>query len=324
MPNRVRFDGASRRFYEVWYTIFVDPRTGDGFWIRYTLLNPLDTRPEAGAALWFAHTDRAAPERSFAVHRVFPRDSFEAPAGGTSLRIGEASLEEGAFRGGFEADGHAMRWELRYEPSPEPHFFFPPWLRRLTERRNSVTIPNPRIFLSGEVTVDGRRFEIRGAPGHEAHHWGIERAPRWIWGHCCAFEEDPEAVLEVLSGAGPGGVMATFVNLYTRQERILCNGLRSLPFNRAAAGLGFWQFEGVAPGRRVVADFRVDPREVQKFVYVSPAYRESECWNTQVGDGLVTVEDDRGRILRTLRARGTVAAEVHDERPERIAYRRWA
>ncbi|MGH7818278.1 MAG: hypothetical protein ACREQ9_00750, partial [Candidatus Binatia bacterium] len=252
MPNRVRFDGRAKRFYEVWYTIFNDLGTGDGFWIRYTLLNPLDSRPEAGAAVWFGYTCRAEPARSFTSKRNFARGSFEADPGSERLRIGDASLEPGRFRGAFDAEGHEVEWDLRYEPSEAPHFFFDGLLRTATESRNSVTMPNPRIVLDGGIRIDRRTLAIHGGVGHQAHHWGVHRAPRWNWGHCCAFEGE-KAVLELLSGEGPAGLTPTFVNLYTADETLRCNGLASLPFNRCASGLGFWSFEGHAAGRRVVA-----------------------------------------------------------------------
>jgi hypothetical protein len=323
MPNRVRFDGRSKRFYEVWYTIFNDRRGGDGFWIRYTLLNPLDSHPEAGAALWFGYTCRAEPSRSFTVKKGFAAGSFRAVRGEDFIVIGDARLEPGSFRGRFAEDGHEVEWDLRYEPSGEAHYFFDGWLRRLTESRNSVTVPNPRIVLEGTVRVDGQVLPIHGV-GHQAHHWGSERARRWNWGHCCDFEGE-DAVLELLSGEGPGGITPTFLNLYTRTERFLCNGLRGLLFNRGSSGLGFWRFEARKGARRIVADVSVDPRFVQRFVYVSPTYRSSECWNTQVGDCLVRIYDVAGspRLLRALRAHGTAAAEIHDEEPERIPYRIW-
>lgn len=326
MPNRVRYDGRAGRFYEVWYFIFTDPATGDGFWIRYTLLNPLDDHPAAGAALWFAHTSRADPGRSFAVHRSWPRGSFEILPGALDLRIAGATLSEGAVRGELEADGHRLAWDLHYEPSGAPHYYFGAWLRRWTERRTSVTIPNPRIALSGTVTIDGVARPIERAPGHEAHHWGTERARSCLWGHCCAFEDEPEAVLELLSPTLPGGWPVTFVRLQTATARYACDGVAALARNRAMAGRGFWQFEGFGENHRIVADITVDPHLVSRFTYVSPAYRESECWNTQVGDCLVRVYRRSAtgeRLERVLRARGTAAAEVHDENVARIPYAAW-
>jgi hypothetical protein len=214
-----------------------------------------------------------------------------------------------------------VSWDVAFEPSPEPHHYFGPWLRRFAEARTSVTIPHPRIHVAGDVVIDGRRQTVRGAPGHQAHHWGVERSPRWNWGHCAAFDDD--AVLELLSAEGPGGVTVTFLNLHIERRSYRASGLYALLRNRCASGLGYWRFEGHAEGKVIVADVTVDPRLVQKFVYVSPGYRTSECWNTQVGDCLVRVYDGSQRLERVLRARGTAAAEVHDERPERIAYSPW-
>lgn len=321
MPNRVRFDGASRRFYEVWYAIFNDLASGDGFWIRYTLLNPLDSHPEAGAGLWFGYTCKALPEASLAIRKTFPRGSFEASHGASRITIGDALFEEGRLRGGFSAAGRSVAWNLEYPPASEPHFYFGPLIRRFAESRTSVTLPGPRIELSGTVTVDGRTVAVERGPGHQAHHWGVERTPRWLWGHCCAFEED-DAVLEVLAPQGPAGLSVTFVNFRTRDRSYLASDLASLVRNRSCAGLGFWRFEGFTGRRRIVADVTVDPRHVMKFVYTSPSYRTSECWNTQVGDCLVRIYE-RERLERVFRARGTAAAEVHDERPERLAYPAW-
>jgi hypothetical protein len=326
VPNRVRYDGKAQRFYEVWYFIFNDRTSGDGFWIRYTLLNPLDTRPEAGAALWFAHTCRREPSESVAITRTFPPSDFSAEPGEPTVRIGDALFEEGKLRGGFESEGHRVSWNLRYEPSPEPHYYFGDVLRRISARRTSVTIPNPRIHLSGEVTIDGATIALDRATGHQAHHWGIERATRWLWAHCSAFDDDDSAIVELLAPEIPGGSYVAFVNLSSGAARYQMTGLSSLARNRATAGLGFWQFHGIDGDHHIVADVTVDPRYVQRFVYVSPSYRSSECWNTQVADCLVRVyrRASPGERLETaLRARGTCAAEIHDERPERIPYPSW-
>ena len=326
MPNRVRFDGLAQRFYEVWYFIFNDSRTGDGFWIRYTLLNPLDSNPSAGGTLWFAHTRKSDPRRSIAIRRDYGRDGLDASPGATEIRIGGATLREGAFRGELEAEGHRVSWDLHYDPGSEPHFYFGTWLRRLAESRTSVTLPNPQIFLSGTVTIDGESLPIDRAVGHQAHHWGVQRASRWLWAHCCAFEEDESAILELLAPAGPGGISFTFVRLHTARGRFFADGLASIA-NRSVASLGAWRFEGLSTDHRIIADLTVEPRFVQRFVYLSTDYRASECWNTQVADCLVRVFT-RGsagdRLELALRSHGKAAAEIHDEVPERIPYAVWS
>ena len=50
-PNRLVFDGSSKKFYEVYYLICADPEAGLGYWLRYTRLNPGDTHEASGPAL---------------------------------------------------------------------------------------------------------------------------------------------------------------------------------------------------------------------------------------------------------------------------------
>jgi hypothetical protein len=243
-----------------------------------------------------------------------------------AVEIGDATLRDGALRGGFETDGRRVSWDLSYSPAaPTPHYYFGPRLRRFAERRSSVTLPHPQIELAGTTTMDDRVLHVRG-PGHQAHHWGTERAPRWLWAHCSAFDEDERAIVELLAPVMPGRVTLTFVTLHTGAGSIACNGFTDLLRNRSSAGLGFWQFVGNHGSSRVVVDITVDPRNVLKFVYHSTGLAPSECWNTQVGDCLVRVYERSGageRIARVLHARGTASAEVHDERPEGIAYPAW-
>lgn len=323
MPNRVRFDGRARRFYEVWYAIFNEPASGDGFWIRYTLRNPLDS----GGALWFAHTSRRDRHRHLALVREHSPREIDAVAGATAIRIGDGELAEGRLRGEIRDDAHRVSWDLAYDPCPEAHDYFRPPLRTLAELRSSVTIPNPRTSFRGVVRIDDEEHAIGGAIGHQAHHWGTAQAERWDWAHCCDFEDDPSAVLELLSAPTPLGATATFANFYSDELTARFDGLGSLLSNRARSGLGFWQFEASDGGLRLLVDLRVDPADVQRFTYHSTTGRSSECWNTQVADCLVRIYRRSGRggeeLSRVLRSRARAAAEVHESDLDRIPYRAW-
>src|SRR5262249_17336913 len=127
--NRVRWSGQAGPFYEVWYVIAVEPSSGDGLWIRYTLLNPSDTHAEAAATAWFAWTCRGAPQRSFAITRHFAPGSFVAPPGAGDLVFGAPGSATGqpadptalepclwddaGFSGAIAAGPHRVRWRLR-------------------------------------------------------------------------------------------------------------------------------------------------------------------------------------------------------------------
>lgn len=328
MPNTPRWDGTRSKFYEVWYFIFTDRETGDGYWIRYTLLNPLDSHPAAGGTLWFGYTCRRNPDLNLAISKTFGASEIRVAQGALDLSIGPATLREGALSGAFGAYGKRVDWDLSYRPASNPHYFFGGPLRALTQGRSSVTIPNPKIFLSGRLSVNGSTRTIRAAPGHQAHHWGTERAARWLWGHCCNFEEDEGAVVELLSAGVPGGLDLTFANLYASDCKIEASGVSDLFFNRARAGLGYWSFEAYQGPFKLLVDVQTDPRLVLKFVYTSPTYATSECWNTQIGDCLVRLYQrpsrlGRFKLCKVLRAYGCAAAEIHDVCLDNIPYPAW-
>lgn len=332
--NRIRWDGGPEPFYEVWYAIFVDPATGDGYWVRYTLLNPRDDRAEAGATLWFAHTSRADPARSLAVTRHFPAGTFAAPAGSDELRL--AAGEDGAnaaawtrdhFSGAIADAGRDVRWDLHFDDGPgdgEAHLLLPPALRRIGDRRAVLTIPRPRAAVSGRVSIDGRVVDLAAAPGHQAHHFGRERAAAWDWAHCAHFAEDDAAVVEALAPKLAGGrIKPTFLHLRTRDRAYLCDRPADLVRNRSAAGFGWWRFVGHHGGCRIEVHFACDPVRVLPFTYHSTSYAPSRCWNTQTADCLVRVVEDDRTIL-TLRSHGLGSAEMHRSALGELPYEDWA
>jgi hypothetical protein len=337
--NRVRWDGGPRPFYEVWYAIFVDRATGDGFWIRYTLLNPLDSALHAGATAWFAYTCRADPARSFAVTRHFGGGAFHVEPGGEELRFGDGDGASAAgsadaciwtshgISGSIAAGGHQARWELRFDDDGgrgETHLLLPQSLRRVSERRSTLTIPRPQAALTGRISVDGRAVDLVRAPGHQAHHYGPERAVAWDWGHCAHFEEDRSAVVEVLAPLLAGGrLKPTFVHLHTAQHVYRCERTADLLRNRSSAGLGWWRFVGHDEGRRIEVEFASDPARVLPFTYHSTAYAPSRCWNTQTAECLVRVLES-GRETLLLRSRGLGSAEMHRSDLRDLPYERWS
>lgn len=315
MPNRVRWDGQAGPFYEVWYLIIQRPATGEAFWIRYTLLNPRDDHPQAGGGLWFAYARRGDPGAGFAIHRVFPGSALGATLGGVDLTIGGAVLAPGRLTGSFEAEGHHVSWDLRYEECGEPHTYFGPMLRRVMERRTSVTVPNPRAFFTGRIELDGREVDLSGDVGHQAHHWGRERAKGWRWAHCAFFHHAPEAVLEVLSADKPPLPNLTFLRLADSGGGIEATSLFRALRNHAEVERGVWRFSGQSWTQRLDVELSADPRSLLRFVYHSPRYEVSYCYNSPVADAHVRLFRRSSpfaswELTRELRAEGTANAEV--------------
>jgi len=332
--NRVAWNGGTAPFYEAWYAIFVDRETGDGYWIRQTLLNPLADHPQAGGTAWFAHTCRRDPGRSFAIARRFATAQSQIEPGRDETVLGTPGTADwsrwgpDAIAGAIAVDGHAATWDLRFDDGPtgetDVHFLMPSALRRASDRRATLTIPRPRTAIAGRVVIDGRDVVVAGAPGHQAHHYGRERADAWDWAHCAHFEDDPAAVLEALAPQlASGRLKPTFVHLHTRDRVYRCERAADLVRNRSSAGLGWWRFVGHDGGSRVEAEIVVEPARVLPFTYHSTAYAPSRCWNTQTGDCLVRVVE-RGKTVLALRSRALAAAEMHRSDLAQLPYESWS
>jgi hypothetical protein len=309
----MRWDGKALRFYEVWYFIVQRPATKEGFWIRYTLLNPNDAHPAAGAGLWFGYARRGDPGAGFTITRTFPASALRAKPGAFDLAIGDATLTEGALRGSLDAHGHRVAWDLTYEPSGQVDYYFGSLLRRLMERKTSVTVPNPRAHFRGRITIDGREIAFEGDPGHQAHHWGREKATGWRWAHCAAFAGEPEAVFEALSADKPPLPTMTFLRLRARGAEHDLTSLRAALRNRAEVALGSWRFFGEAGASRLEVEITCDPREVLSFTYHSPRYEVSTCYNSPAADARARLYRRRSGIWELeheLRAEGSANAEV--------------
>lgn len=325
MPNRVRWDGRSRRFYEVWYFIVQRPAERDAVWIRYTLLNPGDDHPEAGAALWFGYVRRGEAASRVAIHRTFPPTALRARPGAFDVAIGDAVLTEGALRGALSADGHEATWDLRYRPSSEVQHYFGPLLRRLMERKTSVTVPNPHAIFEGRVTLDGRELAIAGCPGHEAHHWGREKATGWRWAHVAAFDDAPGSMALALSADRPPLPTMTFLKIADAGVLLDAASLATALRNTCEVSPWTWRFTARTGGRRVELEISADAESILRLTYHSPRYEVSHCYNSPVADARVRIwrpGGSGGSVERELVARATANAEIvvpagSDERFER-------
>ena len=201
--NHRRWDGHTPGRYEVWYLTFNDPKTGDGFWIRYTLEAPTAGHGEPYAQLWFARFVSAAgtdPARAtFGINRRHPIATMTAATGPFAVTIGANKLGHDHARGALAGAGHAAEWDLTWTPGRTMAWLPSVMYRRGGLGETTVLSPSPDLALRGSVTVDGVRYQLDGAPGGQTHLWGSKHAFAWGWGHCNGFEGAPGVAFELLT-----------------------------------------------------------------------------------------------------------------------------
>jgi hypothetical protein len=221
MATSAIFPRAPRRagMYESFYLRAVAQQEPVSAWIRYTVQKPPGR--DAHGSLWCTVFD-AARGRPFQ-HKL-TTDELSAPRGDW-IEVDGASISAERAQGGCgEAD-----WSLRFA-SHEPELRHLPreWLYRAPLPRTKLTSPAPAARFDGLLRLAGdREIELRDWRGMIGHNWGSEHAERWIWLHGVAFEQAPDAWLDVALGR---------VKIAGRMTPWIANGALSLDGRRLRIG----------------------------------------------------------------------------------------
>lgn len=270
--------------FEIWFLVVLDPGGERAWWLRYTLFTPAPGAPGAPrATVWAAAFDTKAPTPTVALKSVHPVSAFDAGAPERiGIRIGDAELAPGRCHGRVASGGHAIDWDLRFTPESAPVGHRAPrgldWLPLGTH----VAHVHDDVTFTGTVTVDGRRYDVRGAPGLQKHLWGHRRIEELTWLYVPAFREDPGARLEALTALpkrGPLSPRLTPIYLRTSRRRHTFHEVPGVLFTRMAASprAGELRFEATSATVSLKGHAWCDPRTL-----VGYAYRDPAGWDVHV------------------------------------------
>ncbi len=289
-PNALRWDGQPGH-YEVHYVTLTDPESGVGLWIRYTMLAPTrETGQSASCALWFVAVDPRAggsgAPRALARKATFEIDRMSAQADPFELRIADAVLSDERIVGGFED----VEWDLRWTPSERRYQHVHPILGRLGVPRTVLVLPHADLSIDGTAEFGGRRLELAGARGGQAHLWGSKHAGTWAWAHC----ND----LRTLAGEAAHGsfvdAVSVFVPRFGRNvgpstpvvARIDHRDFRSVSLPRVFANhstfaLTGWRLEAAERARKLVCEIDADREQLVGVTYRDPDGELAYCYNSE-------------------------------------------
>lgn len=317
--NLLRWDGSRRGFYEVYFLKLNDRASRTACWLRYTLLSP---RPDVGpprAELWGIFFDAADPAGHFALKRSLPVDRLRWDSNRFRLSLGEAELRQTGCAGEIaDAErGHRLAWGLSFDSASEALFHWPlEQMYTLALPKTKMVSPHPDARFTGWIQADGRRIELAGAPGQQTHMWGSQHGLRWCWGHCDAFDEDPEAVWEGLDAQVPLGPWASphlklfFLRFQGRWHKF--NRPRMLLRNRSQYELGRWSFEAFNQELRLAGTIECELSDLLGVTYQDPDGRLLWCNNSKLATAHLEVSTPDGRALGRLTSQRACALEFVD------------
>jgi hypothetical protein len=302
--------------YEVWYTTWNHPTTGEGYWLRFILESPHAAEPRG--ELWFARFDPRDPHRTFGIHKHFPIAQAEVSDAPFRISIAGSVLGHSHSSGELEGGGHSVRWDLRWDPAPETLRFLPDVMYlRGGLGETTVHSPNPRVPLSGRLLVDGEEIAFDRAIAGQTHLWGKKHAYSWVWARCAEFTGAPDGLLEILGvrlkRRGVTLPKLVLVHLHEGGERHDLSQFRHVAANRGSWEVGRVTFTARSPRVKIEGELTCTPDDMVNAPYVDPDGTELYCANTEIGSARVTVwkrDGVRWREHRRLESRGRAHFEI--------------
>jgi len=283
--NSPRWPQAPRGgFHEAWFVSASDGRAGHGLWLRYAVEMPRNRPMEA--SVWASWFERGVPERTFAV-----RNPVEAATIGRGvLRFGDAELSAAGCAGEAEAGGHALRWRFSFGQGESAEEMVPGWMAPIARLRGSgYVMPHAATTVSGAVEVDGRMFEVQRVPAAQGHLWGRSYWPSWAWARCSAFNEDPEASIDLLDVEGPLGARLPMFVLRFRGELHRFGELPRLPLSTSGVAPPAWHFSAQDARYAIDGVARAAPAEMVQVEYANADGSLRHCVHSAVASMEVRV-----------------------------------
>lgn len=296
--NRVLWDGQRRGWLESWYFIIHDLATRDAFWLRYTLVSPLEGPAFAG--LWaFAFPHDAPP---VAVREIFPEGEFSADPFEFLVRIGPGTLraDNATARIGT---GVRAAWNLRYKHYPVTYWAAPPLVRAFSAA--SFSIPTPRTRFTGTLVIGDRSWTLDGAPGCQGHFATPSIGRGWTWAHATEFDEGV-GFAEAVSPS-PGLMASVGVAFDGRTWE--GNTLATIPAGRVEGTDWKRTFRAETAEGPVTWEIEADPARTAGLEYADPSGSRIYCYNTLLASSVLRVGD------RTLHSHRTTVLEISSELP---------
>ncbi len=306
--NACRFMGGQGHI-ESWFIRANDPARPRAFWLKQTILAPLDAPPVAES--WFIWFDG---ERKLTIAQRVTQPLREASLAAAGIHTRSMSMNLGASghaKGEVEAPEGRVRFDIswRAETSPvaEPLSILPWKLLRVGPfPKSKLLTPFPSLRFGGSLELPGESVDIDGWYGMQGHNWGKEHAFEYAWGQCLFPDED--AMVEGFSARVRIGGRTT----PRLSALVVRRGARSYRFDRI---FDAWLQQATVEDDRWTLTIRGDAGEAalsmdaskQPMVclgYDNPSGEHSYCYNSKLAAVELVVRPSDGASFSLRSAHG--------------------
>ncbi len=302
-------------FQEVWYLKLNDPAAQRALWLRFTLLSSVNgfRRLAETWAIYFQRNEQRE------VTKLALKQSHDLDGFGPGVKIADCELGEHGTRGSIHSKGRSIRWDLSFAPARAATFnLVPRGLARAGLVKNRAVTVHEDLRFDGSTEIDGARQVWKGAPGMQGHLSGPKNGHSWVWGHCNAFVDESGApvdfVFEGLTARARlgGGLKSPWLSTLFfsyRGEDYRFNSVWDSVRCRSRHTLTDWEFQADRGDLSFRGTARAEHRDFAGVTYEDTDGSLLYCANSKLSEMSIHVYR-RGKLERTLSARGTAAFEV--------------
>jgi hypothetical protein len=319
--ERVRYDGgrSGHGHVESWFLKANDPRGRRALWLKWTIWagerDPRRAVAEAWAVAFGAERGHVATKITV------PFESARFSREGLGADVGGCALSPGAARGRVESGVRSIAYDLSIASLEAPLVHFPArWMYERALPKQKIVSPNPNGRFSGTVVIGDERWSLDAWPGMVGHNWGRAHSEVYAWGHCNAWDDGDDVVLEGFTArVRAGGVLlppTTMLCVRHHGTTWALTALDDLAHNKGAISSRRWRFRGGnAAGRvEIAGEMWADTQDFVGLFYPNPDGTMCHCLNSKLAHAELTLRI-AGRAPRTLRSE-RAALEIATRDPD--------
>jgi hypothetical protein len=312
--NAMRFDPSAKRGHvESWFLKATDPAAERAIWIKATIYAASSEPERPLVEGWAVAFDRrAGASRIAAVKTSLPFAEADLRRGSLGIAWNKGGDDRfawspGATAGAIATREHTISWDLRYhgEAPPIVPFPFEAMYTGAVPKQKLLT-PVPDARFSGEITVDGERWDLDqggdgsasrvdgGWRGMQGHNWGRGHSDRYAWAHVNQWNEDEPFVLEGFSGQIKlGPIMTPLTTIVCVRHRGVVYDFNQLRDVLRASGdvtHRRWDFACTSDHATIEGSIEAATEEMAGLHYANPDGAMTYCLNSKLARARVHFE----------------------------------
>lgn len=303
---RLRYrDASARGHVESWFLKANDPCGRRAVWLKWTVWAGERAPARAVAETWAVTFGTSAGPT--AAKSITPFRSARFERHGLGVAIDGCTLSVTAARGRVESGGRAIADDLSIAALGHPvGHHAADWMYSPAFPGRKLSSPVSTALVSGQVDIGEEHWALVDWPGMVGHNWGRRHPEAYAWGHCNAWDDGDDLVLEGFTARGSGVIVPAVTMLWARHRGVGYgfDTLISVARNRGAMTPRRWTFRGADREASIEGEMWAETDDMVGLFYPNPDGTMCHGLASMIANAEVTLRLPRlpSRTMRSSRA----------------------